>query len=141
MSPFRTERRIEFAHCDPAGIVFYPRYFELVNSAVESFFGEALGVDFRTLHLERRHGVPTVRLEAEFLRPSRLGDRVGFEVTALKLGRTSAVLGIAGAAGDEPRLRVRTTLVHMDLGSGRPEPWPADLRAARAARLSAETMA
>jgi 4-hydroxybenzoyl-CoA thioesterase len=24
---------IEFNHCDPAGIVFYPRYFEMTMSA------------------------------------------------------------------------------------------------------------
>ena len=31
---------IEFNHCDPAGIVFYPRYFEMTNSVVENFFAD-----------------------------------------------------------------------------------------------------
>ena len=36
--------RIEFNHCDPAGIVFYPRYFEMTNSVVENFFADVVGV-------------------------------------------------------------------------------------------------
>lgn len=32
--------QIEFNHCDPAGIVFYPRYFEMVNSVIENFFAD-----------------------------------------------------------------------------------------------------
>ena len=35
---------IEFNHCDPAGIVFYPRYFEMTNHVCENFFREAVGV-------------------------------------------------------------------------------------------------
>ena len=31
---FTTQRKVRFQHCDPAGIVFYPRYFEMINSVV-----------------------------------------------------------------------------------------------------------
>ena len=34
--------QVEFNHCDPAGIVFYPRYFEMTNSVVEIFFREVV---------------------------------------------------------------------------------------------------
>ena len=37
---------IEFNHCDPAGIVFYPRYFEMTNSVVENFFPDEVGHSF-----------------------------------------------------------------------------------------------
>ena len=29
---------IRFRHCDPAGIVFYPRFIEMAHSVVEDFF-------------------------------------------------------------------------------------------------------
>ena len=45
--------RIEFNHCDPAGIVFYPRYVEMLNDVVEHWFQHALGCSFAQLHLER----------------------------------------------------------------------------------------
>ena len=31
---FIAQRKVRFQHCDPAGIVFYPRYFEMLNSVV-----------------------------------------------------------------------------------------------------------
>ena len=31
---------IRFRHCDAAGIVFYPRYFEMMNDLVEDWFAE-----------------------------------------------------------------------------------------------------
>ena len=37
MKVFSFSQDIGFRHCDPAGIVFYPRYFEMMNDAVELF--------------------------------------------------------------------------------------------------------
>ena len=34
---FEFRQTIGFKHCDPAGIVFYPRYFEMFNDCVEAF--------------------------------------------------------------------------------------------------------
>ncbi|MBU9698933.1 hypothetical protein GU927_013865 [Rhodobacteraceae bacterium HSP-20] len=42
---------MEFNRCDPAGIVFYPRYFEMMNSVIENFFREALDYSFVRLGL------------------------------------------------------------------------------------------
>ena len=28
-------QKVRFQHCDPAGIVFYPRYFEMLNTTIE----------------------------------------------------------------------------------------------------------
>src|SRR5207249_5500013 len=64
MSVFSKERRIRFSDCDPAGIVFYPQYFVMFNGLVEDWFNESLRVDYRQLVMERRVGLPTVRLEA-----------------------------------------------------------------------------
>ena len=38
MKLFKYAIDIGFRHCDPAGIVFYPRYFEMMNDAIEIFF-------------------------------------------------------------------------------------------------------
>ena len=66
--------QIEFNHCDPAGIVFYPRYFEMTNSVVENFFADVLDCSFARM-MEERGGVPTARIEVNFHAPSRLGKR------------------------------------------------------------------
>lgn len=51
--PFVTTAKVRFAHADAAGIVFYPRYFEMLNGAVEDWFEQDIGLDFKTLHLDR----------------------------------------------------------------------------------------
>lgn len=122
---------IEFNHCDPAGIVFYPRYFEMTNSVVENFFADVLGASFAEITMRRGNGVPTVRIEASFTAPSRLGDRVEFSLNVLTIGRSSVTFRIAGAMSGEARLSADLTIVWIGT-NGRAEPWPESLRTALA---------
>jgi len=125
---FVSRQSVRFAHVDPAGIVFYPRYFEMLNAAVEDYFAQGVGVDFAVMHLERHLGVPTVKLETEFAAPSRLGDVLDFRIEVMRVGRSSADLAVEVRCGAETRIRVRLVLVCMDLKTGRPEAWPTDMR-------------
>ena len=125
---FTTEHVVRFAHVDAAGIVFYPRYFELLNVSVEDWFAQVVGVDFRSIHLERRLGVPTVKLDSDFVAPSRLGDLLRFELTVMKLGRSSVELSVEVRCGGDFRFRARVILVCMDLEAGCSTPWPDDMR-------------
>ena len=71
---------ISFKHCDPAGIVFYPRYVEMLNDVVEHWFQHALGCSFAQLHLERALAIPVADLHCGFIAPSRLGDALEAEL-------------------------------------------------------------
>jgi 4-hydroxybenzoyl-CoA thioesterase len=117
---------VEFNHCDPAGIVFFPRYFEMVNSVVETFFAEVLGRPFAAV-VAAGHGVPTVRLESDFRAPSRLGDRLRFTLRVERAGTASLALAHEARAGEELRIAVRQTIVWTE--GGRACPWPAEIRA------------
>lgn len=119
---------IEFNHCDPAGIVFYPRYFEMINSVIENFFADVLGASFAAIHVHGGHGVPTVRIEADFRHPSRLGEKVLFSLNIRSIGRSSVALRVIAGEPDDPRLTADMTLVWMNLSAGA-EPWPDDIRA------------
>lgn len=125
---------IEFNHCDPAGIVFYPRYFEMTNSVVENFFAAELGYSFARM-MRTGQGVPTARLECDFRAPSRLGDLLRFELNALRLGGSSVALALLASCAGELRLTCAITLVWVN-AAGRPQPWPDDLRARLARHLS-----
>jgi 4-hydroxybenzoyl-CoA thioesterase len=128
--------QIEFNHCDPAGIVFYPRYFEMTNSVVENFFTDEVGRSFAQMHLEGMHnGVPTVHLETDFVAPSRLGDKVAFTLVVAKLGGSSATVEITGRMGEEVRMRAKITLVWID--NMKAARWPEPMRARLAAHLEA----
>lgn len=119
---------IRFAHCDPAGIVFFPQYFVLFNNHVEDWFAQELGTDFADLHLKRRMGVPTVRIECDFTNPSHLGDEVDFSLWVSRLGSKSVTLGREARVGDQLRVRMKQVLVCIDLDSGQALNWPEDLR-------------
>lgn len=125
---FISQQPVRFAHIDAAGIVFYPRYFEMLNVAVEEYFAREIGVDFAVMHLDRHIGVPTVKLEAEFASPSRLGDLLDFRLDVARVGRSSLELAVQVRCGEDVRFNGRAVLVCMDLDSGRPLAWPADMR-------------
>lgn len=126
--------QIEFNHCDPAGIVFYPRYFEMINSVVENFFADEIGRSFAAMHLDgRRNGVPTVQIDATFLAPSRLGDKVIFDLVVRKLGGSSMTAEITARLGDEVRMWSHITVVWVDnLKAAR---WPEAMRERLTAHL------
>lgn len=125
---FTTTRRVRFADCDAAGIVFYPRYFEMLNGVVEDWFAGPLGASFRELHLERHVSVPTAAVEARFLAPSRLEDELTFALTVTRLGGASCTLRHRISSGDQLRFEATQTIVHVG-ASLKPEPWPEALRA------------
>lgn len=124
---YHREIQIEFNHCDPAGIVFYPRYFEMTNSVVENFFAEVLGHSFARM-MEERAGVPTARIEVNFHAPSRLGEKVDFALDITRIGTSSVGFRIVAVAGGVERLTADLTLVNVDMQGGA-RPWSAPVRA------------
>lgn len=80
---------IEWGQCDPAGIVFYPRYFEIFDTSTSALFERALGITkFEMIKTMEFTGWPMVQTQARFIRPTRFGDDVTVE-TSIKFGRAS----------------------------------------------------
>lgn len=129
MSAFTREILIRFEHCDAAGLMFYPRFFALLNETVEDWFA-TLGRPFAALHVRDRKGVPTVKLDAEFLAPARMGERLTQSLRVAHLGHSSCRLVHAASIGATTIARFEQTIVFVDLDTMKPEPWPLELRAA-----------
>lgn len=123
---FAMDQKVLFKHCDPAGIVFYPRYFEMINDCVEAFF-DHIGHPFEVIL--RGGGLPTARIETQFTAPSRHGDRLQIKLRLVRLGRSSLNLSFTARCGDELRFTADSTLVYVN-DKGRPIAFPDDLRAA-----------
>jgi 4-hydroxybenzoyl-CoA thioesterase len=82
--------RIEWGHCDPAGIVFYPRYFEMFDAATAALFERACGqTKYQMLKTYQIAGIPLVETRARFLIPTRFGDDVTLVSTVTALRRSS----------------------------------------------------
>lgn len=132
MSTFVREHRIRFADCDPAGIVFYPQYFVMLNGLVEDWINQGLGLVYHDLVLGRRIGLPTVRLEADFKAVSRLGDPVALQLQVERLGQRSLTLQLrcTGCGGDDIRMSLRQVIVTTSLDTHCSIDIPDDLRSA-----------
>jgi 4-hydroxybenzoyl-CoA thioesterase len=82
--------RIEWCDCDPAGIIFYPRYFEIFDTSTTVLFERALGMNkIDYLKAYDFAGHPLVQSRARFRVPTRFGDEVAIETTLVEIGRSS----------------------------------------------------
>ncbi len=76
---FVSERRVEFADCDSARIVFYPNFYIWFDRATERLFA-SVGLTYR--NMEREHGIiglPLLETGAKYLRPCRHGEGMRLE--------------------------------------------------------------
>ncbi|QNK65625.1 acyl-CoA thioesterase [Variovorax sp. PAMC26660] len=129
---FQRARLIRFSDCDPAGIVFYPQYFVMLNGLVEDWVSEGLGISYHGLVAQRRIGLPTVKLEADFRAVSRMGDQVTLGLTVQRLGSRSMSLALRcfEPVSGELRMEVKQVLVTTSLETHRAVAIPDDMRAA-----------
>jgi acyl-CoA thioesterase FadM len=127
---WQTEIRIRFSHCDPAGIVYFARYFDLMNGVVEDWFSGALGLDYAEFIGPRRIGLGYASCEADFAAPGFMGDHITFAVLVERIGGASLSLRIHAYRGQDPVLSARLTIVTTSLVEHRAIPIPDDLRSA-----------
>jgi 4-hydroxybenzoyl-CoA thioesterase len=81
---------IEWGDCDPAGIVFYPRFFAMFDTATAALLEAASGMS--RARLIRHYGVigwPMVDTRATFHAPVSFDDKVGISSSVTRLGRSS----------------------------------------------------
>jgi 4-hydroxybenzoyl-CoA thioesterase len=121
---------IRFSHCDPAGIVYFARYFDLLNGVVEDWFCQELQIDYHDMIGRRKVGLGYVSANADFARPSYMGDQLNFSVVIHRIGRSSLTLHIHAHRGSEPVLLARLAIVTTSLEIHQSIPLPEDLRAA-----------
>lgn len=126
---FSIERQIRFSHCDPAGIVYFVHFFDMISAAVEDWFGGPIGLDFNTMHRKLDVGFPIVNTQCEFMKPCHLGDRLGIQLAITTLGRSSIEFAIHGRVGAEEKFRARHKIAMISLEDYRSRPIPEDLRA------------
>jgi 4-hydroxybenzoyl-CoA thioesterase len=74
---FRRHLTIEWGQCDPAGIVFNPRFFEFFDTNSWMLFEQVLGVKAQDLAVAYGIvGIALVDARANFLKPVKFGDSI-----------------------------------------------------------------
>lgn len=108
----RHDIEIEWGDCDPAGIVFYPRYFEMFDAATSRLFEAALGMKKITW---AKHydivGIPMVDTRAAFRIASRYGDIISIESRIKEFRRSSFEVEHRVLKGEELAIEASETRV------------------------------
>ncbi len=134
--------RIEWGDCDPAGIVFYPRYFAMFDHSTVLLIERALGMNKQALYTTFAFdGFPVLESRARFLIPTRFCDDVTIESAFVKVGRTS--FGVQHRLTKEDALAVEASETRVWVvrdftrpGGFKAQPLPADV----VAKFSATTV-
>jgi len=127
---FRIERLVRFSDCDPAGIVYTPRFVDMLSGVIEDFFPQALGLDYYGLLRDERIGLGYARVGVDFMRPGLMGDRLEFAVLVGRIGGASAAFTVHAFREGQEILRGTLVMVTTSLAKHRAIPLPAPLRAA-----------
>ena len=83
--------RVQWGDCDPAGIVFYPRYFEWFDAGTILLF-------------EKATGLTKIEAGAKFVVPSQYGDDIEIETSVKEFGRSSFSMLHKVSKGGAPAL-------------------------------------
>ena len=103
---------IGWGDCDPAGIVFYPRFYAWMD-LTSHLLVRALGIPREAMIAPnpRLVGFPVVGTQAQFLAPARMDDRIEVRTWVSRVGRSSLSLrheiSRLGPGGELERLLVR----------------------------------
>jgi len=109
---YRRQLTIEWGQCDPAGIVFNSRFFEIFDTSTWRMFEAALGVKPQDLASTFGIiGIPLVDASANFITPIRFGDTVemtsrvsAFRRSSFDVEHRLSVNGALAVEGAETRV-------------------------------------
>jgi YbgC/YbaW family acyl-CoA thioester hydrolase len=110
---FNIKKKINFYDCDPAGILFYGRVYELCHSAYEELIS--------SFRLEEnywendKYAVPILKSEAHYHKPIKYGETISVEIKVSKLKSSSFELEykIKNEAGEKCTV-VKTVHIFVD---------------------------
>ena len=107
----RKEIQVEWGDCDPAGIVYFPRFFEYFDASTNALFEKA---GFKKAEMLKQFGlvgIPLVEARAEFYAPASFGETVTVETRIVEWGKSSFQVehrlykgGVLAAQGREKRV-------------------------------------
>ncbi|MFO0723544.1 MAG: thioesterase family protein [Myxococcota bacterium] len=121
--------RVRFGHADPAGIVYYPRFFEWFHDAFEAMFEAVTGRPYAEILQGTRAGFPAVSLATEFKAPARFGELVEVEVFLSRLSERSGTFEYRVRRMGALLATASVKVSVIDLDTMRSRPWPPELRA------------
>lgn len=124
---FWLDVRVYYEDTDAAGVVYYANYLRYMERARTEW--HSLGMELSMLEREHRVAFAVHRVDIEYARPARLGDRLRCGVALRERGRSRLVLDQLIVRGDETLTRAGVTLACLDPEEWKPARMPAELLA------------
>ena len=107
---FSHEFTIRFGAVDQARVIYYPRFFDYFHRTFEAWFDSALGASYPQLVLEENLGFPTVKVETQFVKPVRYGQRLRVDLEVADIGRRSITMRYTAVRLPEGDVSARATV-------------------------------
>ncbi len=123
---------VRYGSIDYARIVYYPQFLHFCHIAMEEMFAAVVGVTYPAALQEEKVGYPTVKSEADFLKPVAYGEELEMSVSVERLGTSSVDFVYEGRRSSDGKraFRVRNTQVAVDMDAWASRPIPDHHRAA-----------
>jgi len=118
--------RVYYEDTDMGGVVYYANYLKFIERG-RSTLVEELGLDQQKLRDEDGIVFVVTRVEADYLAPARLDDRLDVVTTHSAASPARWVFDQEVRRGDKVLFRAKVTAVCMTL-DGKPRRLPAQLR-------------
>ncbi len=127
---YNVTRRVSWGECDPAGIIYTPRALDFGAETLEAWIRDVLGITWFEMNTKMGLGMPTVRVEIDYVGVLAVDAEVTCTLTVERLGNsslTSRVTAHDGAGQDFFHVTLVSCLVEKP--AFKALPWPDDLRA------------
>lgn len=121
---YRTSKRVPFADTDPAGLVFYPRYFVWFHDTFEMMFEAVLSESYAAVLDKYSVGYPAVQAACEFRGPAYHGDLVDIEVFVSRLSTKSGTFEYRIRKDGALLVSASVKVATMHMTEHRSVPWP-----------------
>jgi 4-hydroxybenzoyl-CoA thioesterase len=99
----------------------------MISDFVEDWFEDGLAASAPSLFHHKQILTPSVHFTVDFMKPTRYGERLTFNLWTQKLGRTSCELRIEASHQGEQRMRAQQVLVFISAATARATPIPPEL--------------
>jgi len=126
VKPFVVRRRIAFRDCDPAGIVYTPRFFDpMATGAMDLFMMELIGPMGQRMEEFTQLATPAKAVELVFHKPSPLGALIDITVNCADIGRSTFGMGLVATDAEGDQLfSGRLTIICVDRDTFKAIPVP-----------------
>jgi 4-hydroxybenzoyl-CoA thioesterase len=121
---YTSRQKIRFDDVDGAGIVYYPKFFDLCHAAFEDYFDSSTNCSYPDLIRKQKLGFPTVSIESTFSAPLEYGDTALVELQIESIGTSSVEFGYTIYRERDRkvccRAKVTTVLVNLETMAATP---------------------